>query len=187
MAVIDPEDSSGKTVYATAPLADSLGANDVTVTGDLDDADIAVVTDLDDDVSAFVKQGNVAVVVPQPDDRMIPNDHFEYRNLPAGESWNLVASLLYQDSSLLADLCPDARVGWSFEDLFPHDLVTDLDTAADDVHVGSIEGWIANWGSALLTRKHGEGRLCCYTFRVTDAYGEHPTATTLVNCLIRTL
>jgi hypothetical protein len=187
IAVVDPEDSGGKTVYSTAPLADALDANDVTVTGDLADADVAVVTDLDADVSAFVKRGNAAVVVPESDGRMTPNDRFEYRNLPAGESWNLVASLLYQDGDLLADLCPDARVGWSFEDLFPHDLVTNLDAAADDVHVGSVEGWIANWSSALLTRKHGDGRLCCCTFRVTDAYGEHPTATTLINRLIRTL
>jgi len=69
----------------------------------------------------------------------------------------------------------------------PHDLVVDLDAAADDVHVGSVEGWIANLGSPLLTREHGDGTLCCCTFRVTDAYGEHPTATTLVDRLLRTL
>ncbi|MCU4802673.1 beta-galactosidase [Halobacteria archaeon HArc-gm2] len=187
VAVVAPEYAGGKTVYATGPVAESLDGNGVTVTDDLADADVAVVTDLDDDVSAFVERGHSAVVVPEPDGRMAPTDRFEYRNLPAGESWNLVASLLYQDSDLVADLCPDARVGWAFEDLFPHDLVVDLDAAADDVHVGSVEGWIANWGSPLVTREHGDGTLCCCTFRVTDAYGDHPTATTLVDRLLRTL
>jgi hypothetical protein len=66
MAVVDPVDSGEKTVYSTAPIADSLDANDVTVTGDLADADIAVVTDLDDDVSAFVERGNPRSSFPTP-------------------------------------------------------------------------------------------------------------------------
>lgn len=176
-----------RTVYATGSLAATLDGNGITVTDDLSNADIAIVIDLDEEVSAFVERGNPAVVVPGTDGRMVPNDHFEYRNLPAGESWNLVASLLYQDSDLVADLCPGARVGWAFEDLFPHDLAVDLDAERDEVHVGSIEGWIANWGSPLLVRDYGNGRLCSCTFRVTETYGEHPTATTLVDRFLRTL
>ncbi|WP_050023705.1 glycoside hydrolase family 2 TIM barrel-domain containing protein [Halorubrum saccharovorum] len=38
IAVVDPVDSDEKAVYSTAPIADSLDANDVTVTGDLADA-----------------------------------------------------------------------------------------------------------------------------------------------------
>ena len=94
---------------------------------------------------------------------MTDSEAFEYRNLPAGESWNLVSSLLYQDSPLLSDLCSDARVGWAFEDLFPYDLAVDLDAATDELHVGTVEGWIANWGSPLVVRERGDGRVCSCT------------------------
>jgi hypothetical protein len=163
------------------------------------DADVAVVTEVTDDVAAFVDDGGRAVVVPEADGRMAGSDgetvdgegrtvtdDFEYRNLPAADSWNLVASLLYQDSELFAGLATDARVGWAFEDVFPYDLVTDLDPS-DDLHAGSVEGWLANWSSPLVVRDRGEGRICSCTFRVTDAYGEHPTATALVDRLLGTL
>ena len=184
IVVVAPENPPEQTVYANAPLASALAENGVTVTDDLDAADVAIVTDLDADVSAYVEAGNDAIVVPEPDGRMVENDHVEYRNLPAAESWNLVASLLYQDSELVADLCSDERVGWAFEDLFPHDLAVDLEKGGDEIHVGSVEGWLANWGSPLLVREHGDGRLCSCTFRVTDAYGDHPTATALVDRLL---
>ncbi|WP_415380130.1 sugar-binding domain-containing protein [Halosimplex sp. TS25] len=176
-----------RTVYADEPLAAALETEGVAVTDDLDEADVAAVTAVDADVSEFVEAGGAALVVPEVDGRMAESDAFDYRNLPAGESWNLVSSLLYQDSDLLGDLCSDARVGWAFEDLFPHDLVEDLDASADEIHVGSVEGWIANWGSPLVVRDRGDGRLCSCTFRVTDRYGEHPTATALVDRLLRSL
>jgi hypothetical protein len=114
------------------------------------------------------------------------DDAFEYRNLPDGESWNLVASLLYQDSDLFDGLATDARVGWAFENLFPYDLADGL-SETDELHAGSVEGWVANWSSPLVVRDHGDGRLCACTFRVTDAYGDHPTATALLDRLVRTV
>jgi hypothetical protein len=187
IVVVAPEKPTERTVYATDPLASALGKKGVTVTDDLDVADVAIVTDFDADVSAFAEAGSDAVVVPETDGRMAENDRVEYRNLPAAESWNLVASLLYQDSDLVADLCSDERIGWAFEDLFPHDLAVDLDKADDEIHVGSVEGWLANWGSPLFVREYGDGRLCSCTFRVTDAYGNHPTATALVDRLLEQL
>ncbi|MFC7197265.1 hypothetical protein ACFQL4_25850 [Halosimplex aquaticum] len=175
-----------RTVYADEPLAAALETEGVAVTDDLGAADVAAVTAVDAAVSEFVEAGGAALVVPGTDGRMAESDAVDYRSLPAGESWNLVSSLLYQDSDLLADLCTDARVGWAFEDLFPYDLVEDLDPAADEIHVGSVEGWIANWG-ALVVRGRGDGRLCHCTFRVTDRYGEQPTATALVDRLLRYL
>ncbi|MFB6139109.1 MAG: sugar-binding domain-containing protein [Halosimplex sp.] len=185
--VVAAEETPDRTVYADEPLAAALDENALAVTDDVDEADVAVVTEVDDSVAAFVERGNAALVVPGTDGRMADGDAFDYRNLPAGESWNLVSSLLYQDSPVLDGLCADARVGWAFEGLFPHDLAEDLDPETDEVHVGSVEGWIANWGSPLVVRERGDGRLCSCTFRVTDRYGDHPTATALVDRLVRTL
>jgi len=197
--VVADEPTGEETVYADdGALADAL-AQRHEVVASVADADVAVVTEVTDDVSAFVEDGGRAVVVPETDGRMAGSDAgttdlegrtvtdaFEYRNLPTADSWNLVASLLYQDNDLFAGLATDERVGWAFEDLFPYDLVTDLD-GRDELHAGSVEGWLANWSSPLVVRDRGDGRLCSCTFRVTDAYGEHPTATALVDRLVRKL
>ena len=180
VVVVADEDPGEVTVYADSPLDDRLEDAGADVTADLSAADVAVVESLSDDISAFVESGGAALVVPGKDGRMANES---YRNLPAAESWNLVASLLYQDSELVSDLCSDARVGWAFNDLFPYDLVDDVGEG-DEVHVGSVEGWIANWGSPLVVRPRGDGAVCHCTFRVTDAYGDHPTATLLVNRLL---
>jgi len=178
--VVAAEPAGDRTVYADGALGERHAVVEL-----VEDADVAVVTEVTDAVAAFVEGGGAAVVVPGPDGRMA-GDAFEYRNLPDGESWNLVASLLYQDSDLFAGLATDARVSWAFEDLFPYDLVADLD-AEDAAHAGSVEGWLANWASPLVVRERGDGRLCACTFRVGDAYGEHPTATALVDRLVRAL
>ena len=187
LVVVHPEDAGGATVYAEPPLNRRLDEAGIAVTDDLGAADVAVVESMDEAVSAFVERGNAALLVPGADGRMSSNDVFEYRNLPAGESWNLVASLLYHDGDLVGDLCLDAPVGWAFEGLFPHDLAVGLDRETDEVHVGSVEGWVANWGSPLVVREYGRGRVCSCSFRVTGTYGEHPTATALVNRVIRAL
>jgi len=183
IAVVAPGDPPEKPIYAPGALGDALAARGATVTDDLDAAAVAVVTTLDDAVQSFVERGNDALLVPGPDGRMVEEQGFDYRNLPASESWNLVAALLYHDEELLADICPGRRVGWAFEDLFPYDLAADLDDA-DDVLVGSVEGWLANWGSPLVVSPLGDGHVCRCTFRVTEAYGDHPTATTLVDRLL---
>jgi hypothetical protein len=183
--IVAAEPAGDRRVYADDALAGAL-AKCYPVVEAVEGADVAVVTEVTDAVSAFVEGGGTAVVVPGPDGRMADERGFEYRNLPTADSWNLVASLLYGDSDLLAGLTTDERVGWAFEGLFPYDLVADLE-ADDEVHAGSVEGWVANWSSPLVVRDRGDGRLCACTFRVGDAYGEHPTATALVDRLVRAL
>jgi len=183
--VVAEEPTGDRTVYADDPLAHALGERH-TVVDSVADADVAVVTEVADDVSAFVEDGGRAVVVPEAEGRMAGDDGFEYRNLPDGASWNLVASLLYQDSDLFDGLATDARVGWAFEDLFPYDLVADP-RAEDTLHAGSVAGWVTDWSSPLVVRERGDGYLCACTFRVRNTYGEHPTATALLDRLVRTV
>lgn len=183
--IVEAESASKDVVYTTGPISESLTETEVTVTDDLTDADIAIVHSIDEEILQYIENGNSALVVPDESGRM--RDEFgKYRNLPTGESWNLATSLLYQDSPLINDLCVDSRIGWGFEELFPYDLVNDVDQE-NEVHVGLVEGWLANWGSPLIVSEHGEGTICQCTFRVTANYGTHPTATTLINRLIRYL
>lgn len=187
LVAVQPEDTDGRTVYAEGELARRFADAGIAVTDALTDADIVVATTIDDEVGSFVEEdGGTAILVPAEDGQMRDESTFTYRSLPAAESWNLVASLMYQNSDLVNDLCPSARVGWAFEGIFPHEMATNL-TADDVVHVGSVEGWIANWSSPLVVRDRGEGQVCSCTFRVTATYGKHPTATLLINRLIRNL
>ncbi|SIR69435.1 hypothetical protein SAMN05421858_3391 [Haladaptatus litoreus] len=147
------------------------------------DTDVAIVTEVDDSVRAFAEDGGNVLLVPGSDGTMSDDSPFEFRELPATESWNLVSSLFYSDSELVDDIVTDRRQGWAFDDLYPYAVVTDIEES-DDVHVGYIEGWLVNKGSPLLTRQFGAGTITACTFRITDMYGNHPTATTLMSNVI---
>ncbi|GAA0237789.1 glycoside hydrolase family 2 protein [Haladaptatus pallidirubidus] len=146
------------------------------------DIDIAIVTEMDDSVRAFAEDGGAVILVPGSDGTMSDESPFEFRELPATESWNLVSSLFYSDSELVADVVTDRRLGWAFDDLYPY-AVADV-AESDDAHVGYVEGWLVNEGSPLMTRPFGAGTITACTFRITDVYGKHPTATILMSNII---
>ncbi|WP_266082281.1 glycoside hydrolase family 2 protein [Haladaptatus caseinilyticus] len=148
-----------------------------------EDIDVAIVTEVNDSVRAFAEDGGNVLLVPGSDGTMADESPFEFRELPVTESWNLVSSLFYSDSELVGDIVTDRRLGWAFDDLYPYAVVTGIEES-DDVHVGYIEGWLVNEGSPLLTRQFGAGTITACTFRVTETYGNHPTATILMSNVI---
>jgi hypothetical protein len=91
------------------------------------------------------------------------------------------------DSPFLADLTGGKRLGWAFEGIFPNAVATDLHRDADEIHVGYIEGWMANWGSPLAFRRIGDGTACTCTFPIGREYGEHAVATVLFDRLVADL
>ncbi len=158
-----------------------------TITDDPQVADLIVTTETDHGLLEHVADSGTAVLVLPPAHENAPHtDLFEYTPLSEGESWNLVSSLFAHDSPLLEGLGGDHRPDWAFEGLYPTAVASDL-SPGDMVHVDYVEGWIANWASPLVTRGHGDGRVCSCTFRLTDQYGEHPTATALLDRLVEHL
>ncbi|MFP9060682.1 glycoside hydrolase family 2 protein [Natrialbaceae archaeon A-chndr2] len=150
-------------------------------------ADVIVTTGTDHELLELVAESGTAVLILPPAHEGAPHTGlFDYTPLSEGESWNLVSSLFAHDSPLLDGLGGDHRPDWAFEGLYPTAVATDLGTE-DAVHVDYVEGWIANWASPLVTRDHGDGRVCSCTFRLTDQYGEHPTATALLDRLVEHL
>ncbi len=150
-------------------------------------ADLIVTTGTDHALDELVADSGTSVLVLPPVEEGAPRTElFEYRPLAEGESWNLVSSLFVHDSPLLDGLGGDHRPDWAFDGLYPTAVVSDL-KPADEVHVGYVEGWIANWASPIVTRDHGGGQICSCTFRLTDQYGEHPTATALLDRLLEHL
>ncbi|WP_306060578.1 glycoside hydrolase family 2 protein [Natronococcus wangiae] len=176
------------TVYAEGALASRLAEEGIPVTHTLSDAvDVAVTTEITSRIDQFASDGGAVVHVPDRDGEMRTGGPFTYRSLPRSESWNLVAGFYYQDSTLLDDLCSDRHLGWEFDGLYPYAVATDLNPSIDRVHVGYVEGWIANWSSPFVVRGHGSGSMTALTLRIGERYGRHPVATVVCNRLLRWL
>ncbi|WP_382281433.1 sugar-binding domain-containing protein [Halostagnicola sp. GCM10023243] len=176
------------TVYADGAFASRLAEEGVTVTHTLSDAvDVAVTSEITSRIDQFATDGGAVVHVPDRDGEMRTGGPFTYRSLPRAESWNLVAGFYYRDSALLEDICPNRHLGWEFDGLYPYAVATDLNPSVDRVHVGYVEGWLANWSSPFVVRGYGSGSITALTFRVCDRYGRHPVATVLCNRLLRWL
>ena len=168
-------------------LAERLRGARYSIVGDIDAADVAVVTHVGDHVGEFVEDGASALLLPAPDEFQPRTNLFSYHELPPGENWNLASAMYAQDSPFLADLTGGKRLGWAFEGIFPNAVATDLHRDSDEVHVGYIEGWMANWGSPLAFRRIGDGTACTCTFPLGGAYGDHAVATVLFDRLVADL
>jgi hypothetical protein len=168
-------------------LAERLRGARYSIVDDIDAADVAVVTHVGDHVGEFVEDGASALLLPAPDEFQPRTNLFSYHELPPGENWNLASAMYAQDSPFLADLTGGKRLGWAFEGIFPNAVATDLHRDADEVHVGYIEGWMANWGSPLAFRRIGDGTACTCTFPLGGAYGDHAVATVLFDRLVADL
>jgi len=176
------------TVYAREAFASRLATSGLDVTHGLSDAvDVAFTTEMTDEIEQFASAGGAVVHVPGEDGEMHAGGPFSYRAIPRTESWNVVATFFYQDSALLEGVCQNRHLGWEFDGIYPYSVATDLDRSVDRVHVGYVEGWLANWGSPLVVRGYGKGSVSALTFRVGDAYGRHPVATLLCDRLVERL
>lgn len=166
-------------------VADRLIGSRHDVTRELtDEVDIAVASTLDATIRGYAETGGTVLLLPRLHEVTPADDLFEYRELPRGEDWNLCSALYTHDSPLIEDLTGSKRLDWAFEGIYPNALVTDLDTEHDDIHVEYVQGWIANWGSPLLTRSVGDGQVCVTTFPLGQSHGEHPVGTVLLERLI---
>lgn len=166
-------------------VADRLIGSRHDVTRELThDVDLAVVSTFDRSVRGYAEAGGNVLLMPRLYEATPAGDLFDYRELPEGENWNLCSALYSHDSPLISDLTESKRLDWAFEGIYPNALVTGLDTDSDDIHVEYVEGWIANWGSPLVTRSLGDGQVCVTTFPLGEAYGEQPVGTLLLERLI---
>ncbi|WP_247004436.1 sugar-binding domain-containing protein [Halosolutus gelatinilyticus] len=177
-----PESVGGSVYVENESLRNELDRRGATVTDRLDDSvAVAVVGETTDAVLEYARSGGDVLLVAGRDDSVTDSSVFEYGDLPEDESWNLVASLLYTVDDRLERLLGPVP-GWELDGLYPYAVAAV--TEDDDVGVGYVEGWLANPSAAIATRDYGEGTVRVCTFRVADAYGDHPTATALLDELL---
>ena len=176
------------TVYADGVFASRLAEAGVPVTHSLSaDVEVAVTSDITSRINDFATSSGAVIHVPTRDGEMRSGGPFNYRSLPQDGSWNIAAGFYYQDSPLLEDVCSDRTLGWELEGCYPHVAATDLNPSVDRIHIGYVEGWLANWASPLVVRGYGKGSMTALTLRLTHQYGRHPVATLLCDRLIRLL
>ncbi|WP_082838043.1 glycoside hydrolase family 2 protein [Haladaptatus sp. R4] len=182
----DHRETPSEIVYAEGSLASRFATEGITVTHQLDsNVDIAFVDQIDSSINSYVANGGIAIHIPTINGEMTKGGPFTYSLVPEEESWRGAASIFYQDSPILTDICDNKRLGWEFEGIYPCAVATNLDLSTDRLHVGYVEGWLANWGSPFVERRENdEGSFVAFTFQVQDSYGEHPLATLLCNRLI---
>ncbi|MFC6769505.1 glycoside hydrolase family 2 protein [Natrinema soli] len=182
--VPEPSVDGDTMVYTdTEGLADGLSETGFEVASSLDETvDVALVVRPDAAVRAYVEGGGTAVCLPNESGHMADDEFFEYRSLPEGESWNLVASLFYCADDTLAEYV-NTVPGWELDGLYPYDVVADV-SMDDDVSIGYVEGWIANRLAAAVVREVCDGRVGAFTFRITDAYGAQPVGTAALAALV---
>jgi hypothetical protein len=163
-------------------LASGCADDEELVTADAS-VDGTLMVDPDDDAWAYAESGGSDVVLPDECGAMVDDEFFEYRDLPKTESWNLVACLFYVHDgpvSPYVDTVPD----WDLEGLYPDDVVSGIDNA--DVHVGCVEGWLANWAAAVCTREVGSGSVTTCTPQLTGA-SKQPIGTAALSALLETV
>lgn len=139
----------------------------------ISDADVSLVTE------PGAASGQV-LVVPQPDGTLSSINSSTTRNSRNGRAGTCV-SFVSQDLLDAVDPVP----GWAFEDLYPYGYVSEV--SGDDVAIGYTEGWLANSGAIGMVRPGADRYLGVCTLRVTDAYGDHPVASVIVDHFLVTL
>jgi len=149
---------------------------------DAADADAVIATGSDESLTPVADAETDALLLADRDGHVRAADGSEPTRLPETESWNLCASVLVQSLFDGVDRIP----GWAFDGIYPYGYLEDV-REGDRVAVGYAEGWVANAGAAVRTRSSGAATRTVCTLRVTDAYGDHPVATAVVDALLARL
>jgi hypothetical protein len=102
--------------------------------------------------------------------------------------WASSMSWLRQDR-LFAGIPTGGTVDFAFADLTPDAVLVGLSPRdfATRVHAGLFVGWVHHVVALVAERPVGRGQLLACTFRIWEALGAHPVATTMMDDMIRRL
>jgi hypothetical protein len=102
--------------------------------------------------------------------------------------WASSMSWLRQDR-LFAGIPTGGTVDFAFADLTPDAVLVGLSPRdfASRVHAGLFVGWVHHVVALVAERPVGRGQLMACTFRIREALGAHPVATSMMDDMIRHL
>ena len=170
-------------------LAARLGALGYRVTGDLDDADVAVVATMTDALRWYVQRGGRVLWLAEASDSKqthLGNVGIAQRR---GRSWQgdwaSNFNWIRQDR-MFAAIPTGGTVDFAFADLIPEQVIVGLSPRAyaDDVYAGLFVGWLHHTAALIAERRFGSGRLMISTFLLHEQLQRNPVATIMVRDML---
>jgi hypothetical protein len=175
-------------------LAGTLADLGLRLTPTLEPGALVLTDRFDAAVQAHVEAGGHALFLAEAGDLAPAKGELSFRRLPAGESWDRAASVMYLRPGVLGDLPVDAIPGWELEGLFPHTVLAlgnymhdfggraieltsnQAGLAPQNILGGYFEGWLGKFAATLAYVPHGRGRLLVSTWRLLAGHGRQPMA-----------
>jgi hypothetical protein len=164
--------------------------------------DALVLTDrFDARTQAHVEAGGRALFLAEAGDTAPAKGDLSFRRLPAGESWDRAASIMYVRPGVFGDWL-DMLPGWEVEDLFPHQVLAlgnymhdfggraieltsnQANLSPSHLLAGYFEGWLGKFAATVAAVPYGQGRLLVTTWRLLEGYGRQPAAEAMLHRLM---
>jgi hypothetical protein len=160
----------------------------LTVVDDFSQADLAVVSTLDDSCRDFLLRGGRVLLLAESKNAIqtyIPNMHIKPRH---GSTWqgDWASSFGWHR---FESLPTDNVVNFAFADLTPNHIIQDFVPRdfALDVYAGLFVGWIQKPAPTIARKRVGRGTLLISTFRLAQNLETNPLAGYLFSELIKLL
>jgi hypothetical protein len=161
-------------------------------TNQLDDADIAVVYDITEDIYRFLRSGGQVLWMaekfqPESSFLSLPCVVSRYRT-PLQGDWASSFSWI-RKGPLFTDLPTDGAVDFAFADLTPKNYITGILPVefTQRVHAGIFAGWIQKNAALVAELPVGRGRVLISTFQLGANMKDHPVAAAMVDQMLRYL
>jgi hypothetical protein len=170
-------------------LAARLAAMGYDVVESLEEADLAVVEVMTDELRYYVQQGGRAVWLAESSDAQ--QTHLGTLSIAQRQGrtwqgdWASSFSWIRQDRTF-RDIPTGGMVDFAFADLTPEAVIVGLSPRdfAGNVHAGLFVGWVHHVVALVAERAVDRGRLLACTFRLREHLGTHPVATMMMRDMI---
>ncbi|MFL5802157.1 MAG: glycoside hydrolase family 2 protein [Roseiflexaceae bacterium] len=180
------------TIWASASLAEQLGALGYQLVDDIARADVAVVDTITDDMRWYLQAGGRVLWLDASSETQqtwLGNLNIRPRK---GHSWqgDWASSLSWiRQDRMFKHIPSGGLVDFAFADLTPDYVIAGLSTRdfAADVHAGLFVGWIHHSVGLIAERHFGAGRLLTSTFRLREQLHDNPVAQIMLSDMIRHL
>ncbi len=186
-----PRTTNRSTSVISAPpeLREQLEALGYKLTDDLKVADMAVVTEMTDELRWYVQNGGRVLWLAESDESQ--RAYLGTINITARKDrtwqgdWASNFNWIRQDV-MFSGIPTDGCVDFAFADLIPDYVISGLSPRdfASDVHSGLFVGWLHHTVALVAEKRMSSGRLLISTYKLREHIGRQPVATIMLDDMI---
>jgi hypothetical protein len=176
-------------VSAPPELREGLVSLGYEITDDLSRADLAVVTEMTDQIRWYVQNGGRVLWLAESDQSqrayLGPINVVSRKGRTWQGDWASNFNWIRQDQ-MFSEIPTEGCVDFAFADLTPEYVITGLSPRdfASDVHSGLFVGWLHHTVALVAEKRMSSGRLLISTYRLREHIGRHPVAAIMINDMI---